>query len=253
MGISIPTDIQIGETTRSKRRRRVLDFSQSGPFSAFLLLAAVVAFWPSYLSRIGASTAYTHLHAFTATLWLVLLIAQPMSIRSGNLAWHRTLGSISYGLVPIILLSVIFLAHSHITGLEGEAFAGQAYALYLRVSLVGVFGLAFALAMVKRKTMALHARFMICTAFTLIDPVVVRLLLWADPTPDWNFQWLTFGLTDLVILAIIWLERESRSGKWVFPAMLVAFVLSQIPALLGITSLHAWQEFARWFAELPLT
>lgn len=77
-------------------------------FAAFLLLA-LIAFWPTYLSRIGASTAYTHLHAVTAVLWMMMLVAQPAAIRARRLDLHRGLGKISFGLVPLIVLSVVLL------------------------------------------------------------------------------------------------------------------------------------------------
>jgi len=115
------------------------------------------------------------------------------------------------------------------------------------------FAALLLLAMIKRKSMVHHARFMICTGLTLIDPVVIRLMFWVDNTPSWNYQWLTFGLTDLVLLSLIWVERKQTSGRGVFPAMLGLFILAQIPALFGMTQQAWWQNFAAWFANLPLT
>ena len=233
---------------------RSLNFSRSGPYFASLFLVALVAFWPTYLSQsLSVSSAYTHLHALTATLWMLLLVAQPIAIRTRRLAWHRLLGRASYALAPLILVSIVLLAHSRIKSLNGEAYAIQTYILYLQVSLAVLFGVSYALAIYTRRTTALHARFMVCTALTLIDPVVIRLLFWADPTPEWNYQWLTFGLTDLALVVLIWLERHSRVGRMVFPVMLLLFVLAQMPALLGLTGTPLWQAFARWFAALPLT
>ncbi len=233
---------------------RSLNFSRSGPYFAGLFLVALVAFWPTYLSQApSTSSAYTHLHALTATLWMLMLVAQPVAIRTRRLAWHRLIGRASYALAPLILVSIVLLAHSRIKGLNDEAYAIQTYILYLQVSLAVLFGLSYALAIFTRRTAALHARFMVCTALTLIDPVVIRLMFWADPTPEWNYQWFTFGLTDIVLVALIWLERHSRVGRMVFPAMLVLFVLAQMPALFELTSAPLWQGFARWFAALPLT
>lgn len=230
------------------------NFSRSGPYFGALFGVALVAFWPSYLSqRPAASSAYTHFHALTATLWMLMLVAQPLAIRTVRLPLHRLLGRVSYVLAPLVLLSMVLLAHSRIQNLSGEAYAIQVYILYLQASLTVLFGLAYALAIYKRRIVALHARFMVGTGLTLIDPVVVRLMLWADPSPDWNYQWLTFGLTDLVLVALIWAERRSRRGRWVFPAMLAVFVIFQAPALLGLTDGPGWQAFARWFAALGLS
>lgn len=253
MGGSFPTGSLADEPSAVGPKQRPFDLARSGPYFAGLLLVALVAFWPSYLSQLGANSAYTHLHAFTATLWMLMLIAQPVTIRTRRRAWHRALGRVSYGLVPVILASMILLAHNRIEGLGGEAFARQTYVLYLQVSLVTLFGFSYALAVLKRRDMVLHARFMICTGITLIDPVVIRLMLWANSAPSWNYQWFTFGLTDLVILTFIWLERDTRRGRWVFPVMLPVFALAQMPAVLQLTNAPWWQAFARWFAALPLT
>lgn len=233
---------------------RQVNFSRSGPYFAVLFLVALVAFWPTYLSLgFSASGFYIHLHAFTAAVWMLMLVAQPVAIRKRRLSLHRLIGRISYLLAPLVLVSIVLLAHSRIKGLEAEAYSIQTYVLYLQASLAVLFGLSYAMAIYTRHTAALHVRFMICTALTLIDPVVIRLMFWIDPTPGWNYQWFTFGLTDLLLVALIWLERHSRAGRRVFPAMLAVFVLAQIPALFSLTEAPLWQSFARWFAALPLT
>jgi hypothetical protein len=240
--------------SRAGHARRPFNFVRSGPYFAGLLLLAFVAYWPSYFSRMLRADHYTHFHASLAVLWILMLAAQPTLIRMKRLAWHRLLGMFSYALAPLVVVSILLLAHSRIKGVGGEAYAVQTYILYLQVSLTVLFGLSYALAVYTRRTVALHARFMVCTAFTLIDPVVIRLMFWmGSRTPTWNYQWVTFGLTDLVILALIFLERRSKSGRKVFPVMLLVFVLAQLPALLGLTNTAAWQAFARWFAALPLT
>jgi hypothetical protein len=239
---------------KAENTPRPLNFSRSGPYFAGLFLVALVAFWPSYLSKaFSDSSSYTHLHAFLAASWMLILVAQPMLIRAKRLAWHRLIGRFSYVLAPLFVVSIVLLAHSRIRGLGGEAYANQTYILYLQASLTVLFGLSYALAITKRRVVALHARFMVCTALTMIDPVVIRLLLWIDQTPSWNYQWLTFGLTDLALVALIWLERHSRAGRMVFPGMLAVFVLAQVPALFGLTDTPLWQAFARWFAALQLT
>lgn len=233
--------------------RMLLDPARSGPFFAVMLLIALISFWPSYLSQLGAQSAYTHLHAFLALLWLILMIAQPMLIQRRRRDWHRALGRISYGLAPLIVVSIVLLAHSRIVNIPADAWQIRIYVLWLQVSLIAVFALCYTLGIVTRKDQAVHARFMICTAFTLIDPILIRLLFWIRPEVPFNYQWITFAATDLVIVALIVAERNAKRARWVFPAMLVVFVLSQVPALFMWTAAPSWQAFARWFQALPLT
>jgi len=49
------------------------------------------------------------------------------------------------------------------------------------------------------------------------------------------------------------MERKMTGSRGVFPGKLVVFVLTQIPALFGMTQQAWWQDFAAWFAALPLT
>jgi len=67
----------MSEAAPPAKRGKPLTFLGSAPYFAGLFLVAVVAFWPTYLSRVARASGYTHLHAVTASSWLLLLIAQP--------------------------------------------------------------------------------------------------------------------------------------------------------------------------------
>lgn len=229
---------------------RMLDLSRSWKFFAGFLLLAFVAFWPTYLSQPATLSGYTHFHAAAATSWMALLILQSWAIGSHRVALHRFFGKWSYALAPLLVLSVILLAHSRIVGISGEAYSIQTYVLYLQVSLVLLFALSYGLAIWTRRSVARHSRFMVCTALTLVDPVLIRIIFWIEPEPPFNYQWLTFGVTDLILLGLIVLERSNRAGRGVFPAMLAVFAAFQAPALLGLTDGPMWQAFARWFANI---
>ena len=229
---------------------RMLDLARSWKYFAAFFALALVAFWPSYLSRPGASSPYTHLHAAAASAWMMLLVAQSWAIGARRVALHRAFGKASYLIAPGMIVSVLLLAHDRIAHIPADLYPLQTYILWLQVSLAFLFALSYGLAIWSRRSGARHSRFMVCTALTLVDPVVIRIMFWIDPTPDWNYQWLTFGLTDLAFLLLIWLERNNRAGRGVFPAMLGVFLLAQLPALLGFTFSPPWQGFARWYAGL---
>jgi hypothetical protein len=166
---------------------------------------------------------------------------------------HRAVGQISYVLVPVLLVSMLLLANYRLRSVPEEVYHLQTYVLYLQFSLAALFAISFILAMIYRKEAEVHARFMICTALTLIDPVFARAFFWMDPTTVEYHQYLTYGLTDLLFLLLILMERRNSRGRWVFPSMLVVFVLIQIPALLWLTDWPVWQSVASWFRTLPLT
>lgn len=223
-------------------------FKNSAFYFIALLVLAVIAFWQSYFSKFLDSTTYTHLHAFSMLLWISMLITQAFLIRQQKFQLHITIGKYSYALVPVIVISLILLAHSQIDILDGEISPNRLYILFLQLSLLFIFILAYSLAIFYRKTPVLHARFMITTALTIIDPIVARLPV-DLPSIPYSYQLYTFGLTDLIIIALIFAERKQKNGRLVFPAMLCVFVLFQYLNL-NHTDNIVWIEFAHWFARL---
>ena len=233
---------------------RPFEIARGWAYFSALFAVTFLAFWPSYFSPgITASSRYIHFHAVTAALWMSLLIIQPWLIRTYRFDLHRAVGRVSYVLVPILLVSIILLANFRIRTVGANDFPIQTYVLYLQFFLGALFAVSFALAMVYRRDAETHARFMVCTGLTLIDPVFARLSFWMNPASAEYHQWLTFGLTDLVFLILIWFDRKNEPVRWVFRWMLAAFVLAQVPALMWLTNGEIWQAFATWFQSIPLT
>ena len=218
-----------------------------------LMILAVPAFWPNYLSSPRSlGTVYIHMHAVTATLWFALLIAQPLLIRTRRTAVHRALGYSSLVLAPLVVVSFVLAAHSQLgTRSAEELWPLGRYILYLQISLGLAFGLIWLAGMLKRKDRLVHARLMAATALTFVDPVLARLQgLRLD---GFNSNMVAFALIDLLLVALIWKDRDAYRGRWVFPAVLGLFVLLQLPVFLGLTDHAAWDAFARWFLGLDLT
>lgn len=230
-------------------------FRNSSYYFAALLLASLAAFWPKYLSKPASSIdAYTHVHAFAMLAWCGLLIAQPLLIRSERRRMHRALGAVSYALVPVLLVASLLLAHARFRAMDDATFETESPSLFLPLSAILLFALSYGLAVIFRRTPALHARFMICTALTMIDPVVGRLLFfYLPPLPnDLYYQAITFGAVDLILLSLAFRDRGNVEVRGVFAGMLVPFVAAHV---FWFTAARAegWREFAAWFRSLTIT
>lgn len=219
-----------------------------------LLLLAVLAFWPRYLSLLGSSIdPYTHLHATFATLWCLLLISQPVLARR-NRRLHRRLGALSYVIAPCFVAASLLLAHSRFRAMDEATFHQEAPSLFLPLSAVILFSASYVLAIRHRHTMALHARCMIATGLPMIDPVLGRILFYfGPPLPHpLHYQLVTFALTDALLLALVLrpplapsLRRAFLVPASLFPVFHIAwFTIAQRPE---------WLPFAAWFRRLPLT
>jgi len=236
-------------------------FNKSGYYFVVLLLLALVGFWNSYFSiffqdidvypQFNEVDGYIHFHAATMLLWLGMLITQAFLIRFNKRSLHKSIGNFSYLWVPFIVISLILLAHKQIIIYEYGVSYSRLYILFLQLSLLATFMIAYGLAIVYRHTPARHARYMICTALTMIDPVVARLPI-DTPSLPFSYQVVTFAITDLILIILIIIERRSQTGRDVFPIMLGVFLFFQI---LNLTSTRSqiWDGFSIWFARLPLT
>lgn len=184
--------------------------------------------------------------------WTALLVAQPLLIRSGWRHLHRVAGRVSYLLVPVIVASTLVLANYQV-GRRGLSPVGT-YLLLLQLTLLLQFVVLYGLGIRARKRPDVHARYMVCTALPLIDPIFARIIAIYFP-PSGNLfagQLLTFGLTDLVLLALVaWDWRSMRRRDVFLRALPVVLILQAAVFLLAGSA--AWAAFSAWFMDLPIS
>jgi hypothetical protein len=172
---------------------------------AALLLLTLIAFWPSYISvPMKEYGMWFHLHAVAATLWLLILIVQPITIHSGRRDLHRCIGLASLVLMPILPISILGVAHTAMQGATGPEFDIHAYLFYDSVVLGTIFVASYVMAIINRHNIAVHSRYMVCTGLTLIDPVADRLAERTFYDPEFNYKMFTYGLICLILIVLIW-------------------------------------------------
>jgi len=223
--------------------------------SAVALLAlAAVAFWPGYLSKLGAADRYTHAHAVLGTCWLLLLAAQPLLIIARRRPWHRVLGRIGVLVGASFVISGILVAHRSVARMGVDQFAREGRHVYLPLAMAGIFALALLLAVAWRRTPSLHGRFMSATALPLLDPLFARLLFFYAPAlpAESLYQVPAFAASAAILVALLVSLPAASGGRSSF----LYFSLSVAVLLLGFFVLPhtpAWLAFAAWFRALPVT
>ena len=224
-------------------------YRKSAPFFLALMLLAIPAFWPSYLAVEKVECDYhVHLHGISLFLWGGMLIVQPWLIYRGQWSLHRALGKLSYVLAPLVVVSTILLGNHR---LKQGITPDHIYFLYVQVQLLFVFSLAYVLAIKNRHTPALHARYMVCTALAMFDPIVARLLYLSIGVDYPAMQAITWLAIDAILLYLWKRDRDAGNGVQVFPRMLAVIVTLQIPTFF-LYKTNAWISFTKWYAELPL-
>jgi len=86
-----------------------------------ILLLIVAGFYKTYFGlfpTFDKVTVIQHIHGTLFLAWFLLLIIQPILIRRRKYKWHRVLGKFTYVLVPVLVISIFFIARElYINGL----------------------------------------------------------------------------------------------------------------------------------------
>lgn len=218
-------------------------------FFAALLIAAIPAFWPSYLFPKKYETDWhVHLHGIAMLLWMLMLIVQSTLAGRRSFEAHRAIGKTSFVLVPVILASTLLLAHYRMrSGINRELL----YFFYVQSALLVQFLVAYFFAIANRRMPPVHMRFMACTALALVDPIFARLLYNHFGIEPPLLQLITYGFIDLILVALIVHDRIEQHYARAYQGMLVVFLVTQVPTFF-ITGTKEWLAFTKAFAKLPL-
>ena len=203
----------------------------------FLILFAfvILGFYKTYFGLFpyfdNNTTTLVHFHAAVLILWVILLIVQPLLIRYKKFAIHRLLGNFTYILVPLIILSFIGMINKQ----YNEEFILKIPRseiiedTSLAVALLLLFAIFYILAIINKRKIAFHMRYMIATALVFINPAIARL------TPFWTIyksQLLVFVLTDLILLMLIFFDIKHKRKYKPYVVALTLFLVYHIEFLL---------------------
>ena len=229
-------------------------------FGIFFLFA-LLAFWPGYFGRLfGDIPTHIHIHGITMTVWCLMLIGQGFLIRLKKQRIHKTVGKISYLLVPLIVISGFNSAHYLLSriNMPPENFYSNASLMF---SSLIAFGIIYGLAIKNRKQPLVHARYMVATIFPIITPLTDRLIH-HHARPILNLVPALNGAPSVYVAGFV-LAEVLLIGlviwDWQFNRKMVAFrVALGIVLLYHISTLFfyhfsLWQGITDWIMSLPLS
>ena len=111
--------------------------------------------------------------------WLLMLLVQPILILKGKTKLHRRIGTLSYVLAPMVLLSIYLVIQARYDVYQELGRPTKAVIAWLSINfrLMLFFAVLYFLAIYYRHRPALHMRFMCSTALLLIAPALVRVFI----------------------------------------------------------------------------
>lgn len=239
----------------TSKKSKVIKFEKVGYYAIGLIALAFLGFWPTYFSKFFDGTAnfnaYFHFHFAMASMWIVLLILQPILIRKKKFSIHRKIGKLSFIILPLFFVSVILLKHST---LGGQVTEGLGASLWLQLKDLVIIGTMFTIAIVNKSNIQIHARAMIATGIVFIEPTLGRfIILTVLPEPDFMLGLgITVTIMYILIISLIIIERKQTSGRWVFPLLLGLFMVFHCLIFFQV-SFPLWDSITEWFVKLPIT
>jgi hypothetical protein len=177
----------------------------------------------------------------------LILIAQPVFIRTHRLEWHRAVGKGSYFVFPLLLLSLFFVAKAGY--LRNIKSAGEIEALASMTNgIPDIFYLSilYGLGIYYKKKTSFHLRFFASIGLMILGPGLGRFLIVFCGLPPMIAIPCMIGF--VAVITVGWLIIDIIKKRSAFP-MGVFLTLTGITFLIIPNSHSAWwQGFAKWIA-----
>lgn len=232
----------------------VLDFSTKAFFMAMVILFILmqVAFHPSYLRFFPLFHEFSwihHIHGALMVSWVAMLIIQPYLIIKNNFKTHRLIGKISYFTAPLVFISMIVITKlNYLKMVDVMPFKDAAAWQSLNIITPFNFLLFYSLAIIHKKDVFKHKRYMIGTVFTIFGAISSRLLIIIFGA---SIDFYAFFISEYFGISIVLLLFLNDLIKKVNP---IPFSVVAVFLCINIISIHArytevWQSIVRFIAD----
>lgn len=211
-----------------------------------LVPVILLAFWPAYLGTLRSAPFAFHAHGLTASAWMLLVAAQSWTIHTRRVRRHRALGVALLAVVPLFVGAGVLVMHSmavkYASGSDPfYAALGARLGMHDLIATVVLVGMVTA-ALRHRRTVALHAGYMLGTVLLVAPPIIERLPLLPHGIH------LSEGVPLVLALAI-----ALKVGRYGQPFLIVAGVmLVQIVQFETFGASEAWGRLFAAFAAQPV-
>lgn len=230
-------------------------------FLVFVLLTIIVGFWDSYWTPIAEVPLAFHVHAFTATAWVVLLMVQHWSIHGRRRRLHRTAGMASLALFPFLIVGFVMIINVSASGFvnadrPSDAFLNPSFGLSMIFAILAYLVL-YAQGLRNRRSVRLHAGYMLATPLVLFESPFSRILLsdlpflvfTSSPFPQRILDAIVISMAMAIAFSLVMYLRDRKGGV----PFLVAAVLMIVQAVAMYVGSYSdtFRTVFAWYATLP--
>lgn len=224
-------------------------YNNLGYWFLIFVLLAFIGFYKTYFSvLLEPHPSVVHLHFACMALWMGLIIVQPLLIKYKKFSVHRTLGKLSYLVVPLVLItSAMMSKHSYFayksrlevqvgeglaTYTEAEILHLSAFQMGLSVFYILWLAIFFGLAIYNRKDRIPHSRYILAAALTFMGPTVDRIFIfWFETFLLWNslsIEYFSFGLINVTLIFFLFMDKGNPKGQKALGISLSIYLIGQL-------------------------
>lgn len=207
-------------------------------------------FQPMASGNLRPMSPVVHFHGLFYFAWMIILMLQSGFVNSGNMAWHRTLGTMGVSVATGLVLFASVISITNIAAsleLRTDQFVFDL--MYLNLVAIVTFTILFVMAMRKTREPEYHRRYILLATIGFIGAGINRFYVFIFNVEFAPF-WLLYFISDLFIAAMLVYDWK-KLGK-IHPALItggaivIAIQLLQYP----ISGTEAFHSITYWLANL---
>lgn len=194
-------------------------------FLILLIPLTLLGFYKTYFNQFPSFeeniNIFVHLHAIIASIWILMLIAQPILIAKKKNKLHKQVGRLSYTLFPLLILSFI---PQMIRIINSDYPNFLFFPLADSILLI----LFYSLAIYYRKKPAKHMRYMIGTAVVFLGPTFGRIGSIVLELPEILSQNILYAIIYFIMIGLILYDKKNGKNYRPYLLILATWVVHQI-------------------------
>jgi hypothetical protein len=153
-------------------------------FFVAVSVISMLGFFTSYLSafpQYGKFPVVIHIHFIAFLCWLALTIIQPVLIKKKNFSLHRKLGTFSYFIAPVMVVTMAILIITKVKRLLLNSPDDAIVEAFIGLLDVVSFTTYYIVAMLNRRNVRWHVAFIVSATLIVLNPGMARLLNQVQP------------------------------------------------------------------------
>ena len=164
---------------------------------------------------------FIHVHAVIASIWILILITQPLLISNRKNELHKKIGKVSYIVFPLLILSFI---PQMIRIVNSDNPTVLFFPLSDSITLI----IFYSLAIYHRKKLSKHMRYMIGTAIVFLSPTLGRIGPLLLGLSDSVTQNILYGIIYLILIVLIFYDKKNEKKYQPYLLIFSVWIIHQI-------------------------